>query len=70
MVEISPAILPPLAWAAADQRSCRGIMPEGMPMSRLMIVVEFEVKPEHRNGSASSTSSRCARRAVASEVTR
>jgi hypothetical protein len=45
-------------------------MPEGMPMSRLMIVVEFEVKPEHRNGSASSTSSRCARRAVASEVTR
>src|ERR1700730_10350051 len=25
-------------------------MPEGMPMSRIMIVVEFEVKPEHRNG--------------------
>jgi len=25
-------------------------MPEGMPMNRIMIVVEFEVKPEHRNG--------------------
>src|SRR5260370_2563034 len=25
-------------------------MVEGMPMSRIMIVVEFEVKPEHRNG--------------------
>jgi (4S)-4-hydroxy-5-phosphonooxypentane-2,3-dione isomerase len=25
-------------------------MPEGMPMSRIMIVVEFEVKPEHRSG--------------------
>src|ERR1700756_151533 len=24
-------------------------MPEGMPMSRIMIVVEFEVKPEHRS---------------------
>jgi quinol monooxygenase YgiN len=24
-------------------------MPEEMPMSRIMIVVEFEVKPEHRN---------------------
>jgi (4S)-4-hydroxy-5-phosphonooxypentane-2,3-dione isomerase len=40
---------PALASAPMDGRSCRGIEPEGMFMSRLMIVVEFEVKPEHRN---------------------
>jgi len=28
-------------------------MPEGMPMSRIMIVVEFEVKPEHAARSSS-----------------
>jgi (4S)-4-hydroxy-5-phosphonooxypentane-2,3-dione isomerase len=41
--------IPALASAPIDDRSCRGIEPEGMFMSRLMIVVEFEVKPEHRN---------------------
>jgi quinol monooxygenase YgiN len=41
--------IPALASAPMDGRSCRGLKPEGMFMSRLMIVVEFEVKPEHRN---------------------
>jgi (4S)-4-hydroxy-5-phosphonooxypentane-2,3-dione isomerase len=47
-VEISPPI-PALATAPTDGRSCRGFVREGMPMSRLMIVVEFEVKPEHHS---------------------
>src|SRR5580693_7991482 len=38
-----------LASAQTDGRSCRGMELEEMVMSRLMIVVEFEVKPEHRD---------------------
>jgi quinol monooxygenase YgiN len=38
-----------LVYPPEDGRSCRGIEPEEMFMSRLMIVVEFEVKPEHRS---------------------
>src|SRR5215469_17235195 len=49
MVDISPKRQPALAPAPTYSRSCRGIEPEEMFMSRLMIVVEFEVKPEHRN---------------------
>jgi (4S)-4-hydroxy-5-phosphonooxypentane-2,3-dione isomerase len=48
-VEILLGGIPALASAPMDGRSCRGTEPEGMFMSRLMIVVEFEVKPEHRN---------------------
>src|SRR5271167_3050851 len=44
-----PSGIPALASAPTDRRSCRGFQLEEMLMSRLMIVVEFEVKPEHRD---------------------
>jgi quinol monooxygenase YgiN len=49
LIEILLGGIPALASAPSDRRSCRGNEPEGMFMSRLMIVVEFEVKPEHRS---------------------
>jgi quinol monooxygenase YgiN/DNA invertase Pin-like site-specific DNA recombinase len=49
LIEILLGGIPTLASAPSDRRSCRGNEPEGMFMSRLMIVVEFEVKPEHRS---------------------